>query len=151
MIDHTTQNILNIGEKHETALLDTLRDLAPYYPFSEQFIINLDVANFRTLETMTNRFSKLQDLLGSKIFDFYLISVSENIDGLSMLDKIHKLEKLNMLESEEIWQQLRDVRNHAAHEYPDQPLLTAQHLNSIYEFAPLLIEIFQKFATSIRN
>lgn len=65
-----------------------------------------------------------------------------------MIDKIHKLEKLAILDNAEEWTQLRDARNHISHEYPDNPKLAAQHLNNVYALAPKLISIYQKLITT---
>lgn len=149
MTDDKTGSILKVADIHVKNLQEALDDMADKYPFAKDFIVNLHKNDLRTLETMTSRFGKLQDLLGMKIIDMYLQSQSQPIEGASMLDKIHKLEKLNMIDSEDTWIELRNVRNHITHEYPDDPELTAQHINNVYRLAPMLISIYKKLATTI--
>lgn len=151
MIDEGTAGILKIADKHVMTLQSTLDDMAANYPFTEKFIVNMDKNDLRTLDTLTGRFGKLQDLVGSKIIDIYLQSQSQGIEGLSILDKINKLEKLYILDDASIWKDLRDIRNHITHEYPDKPAIAAKHLNNAYELAPKLIAIYQKIAAEIKK
>lgn len=150
MIDEKIDGILKIADIHVKALQSTLDDIVTNYPFSAAFVTNMSKDNFRILETMTGRFGKLQDLLGTKIIDIYLQTQAQPIEGLTMLDKIHKLEKLHIIENDDVWNELRTTRNHIAHEYPDKPELAAQHLNNVYRLAPKLIEIYQKIADVIK-
>lgn len=58
------------------------------------------------------------------------------------LDKINKLERLGIIENVELWKEMRDARNHIAHEYPDHPELTALYLNKVFDLAPKLLKFF---------
>lgn len=151
MKDEKIDAILKVAEIHVKTLQSTLDDLEKKYPFTESFVVNMQTTDLRTLETMNSRFGKLQDLVGTKIIDLYLMSESQPIEGLSMLDKVHKLEKLNMLDTEDIWGELRRVRNNISHEYPDAPAFAAKQLNHVYKLAPILISIYQKLASAIKT
>lgn len=48
------------------------------------------------------------------------------------LDKLNRLEKLHAIPSVGDWLMLRDLRNSAMHEYPDQPEINAANLNRIF-------------------
>ncbi len=149
MIDAKISAVMAIAEKHLIHLQNAMHDMSAHYPFTQNFIINLSEDDLRILDTMTGRFSKLQDLLGTKIIDIYLESVNEPIIGQSILDKINKLEKLYIIDSADLWTELRDVRNHISHEYPDNPQLAADHLNDAYKFALQLIAIYHKLKSEI--
>jgi hypothetical protein len=151
MIDDKTKGMLKIADKHLLTLQEALDDMHDNYPFSEQFIKNMSKSELRTLETMTSRFGKLQDLVGTKIIDLYLLHELQPIEGLSILDKVHKLEKLHVLDNAEIWRELRDVRNNISHEYPDNPELAAKQLNNVYRLASVLISIYYKLSAKILN
>ncbi len=151
MIDAKSEAILRIADTHVKNLQAAFDDLQNKFPFTEQFIVNMEKTELRILETMTSRFAKLQDLMGTKIIDLFLLHESQPIEGLSMLDKIHKLEKHNMLDSEDTWIELRNVRNHISHEYPDNPELASKQLNHVYSLAPTLIAVYEKLAKVIRS
>lgn len=150
MTEPQTLAMLKIADLHVKHLQDALNDIKDDFPCDEKFIINMDKNTLRILDTMTGRFGKLQDLVGTRIIDLYLQNQSQPIEGLTIIDKVHKLEKLHIIENEDIWRELREVRNHIAHEYPDNPELAAQHLNNVYKLAPTLINIYQKLATAIK-
>ncbi len=61
-----------------------------------------------------------------------------------MLDKLNRLEKLGLLESTEAWEKLRALRNHFAHEYPDEPALRAAYLNQGFDVAASIETILQR-------
>jgi len=78
-----------------------------------------DYNNTRIVNSFLFNFSKLQDKIGAKLFKTVLYELKE-IDtfSLTMIDVLHKLEILNILESAEQWEKLREIRNVLAHEYP---------------------------------
>ena len=78
-----------------------------------------DYNNTRIVNSFLFNFSKLQDKIGSKLFKQVLYELKE-IDtfSLTMIDVLHKLEMLNILDSAEQWEKLRETRNILAHEYP---------------------------------
>ena len=78
-----------------------------------------DYNNTRIVNSFLFNFSKLQDKIGAKLFKTVLYELKE-IDtfSLTMIDVLHKLESLSILESTEQWERLREIRNILAHEYP---------------------------------
>lgn len=78
-----------------------------------------DYNNTRIVNSFLFNFSKLQDKIGTKLFKQVLYELKE-IDtfSLTMIDVLHKLEKLNILDASEQWEKLRETRNILAHEYP---------------------------------
>lgn len=78
-----------------------------------------DYNNTRILNSFLFNFSKLQDKIGAKLFKKVLYELKE-IDtfSLTMIDVLNRLEKLNILDTAEQWERLREIRNILAHEYP---------------------------------
>jgi hypothetical protein len=68
---------------------------------------------------MSNRFAKLQDTIGRKLFPLLLMVLNEHEESDSFIDRLHKLEKLNVLKDPSLWDRMRKVRNEIAHEYPE--------------------------------
>lgn len=70
-------------------------------------------------EVVTARFSRLSDFLVQKIFR--LIDTIELVDEGTILDRLHRAEKRNLVSSSKQFAELRHVRNTIAHEYePDE-------------------------------
>ena len=76
------------------------------------------------------RYSKLQDIMGAKLFKSYLMSQGESIDK-PFIDILNQLERLNILEVDE-WFELRDIRNNIAHHYEEDKELAIDLINTIY-------------------
>lgn len=136
--------IIKIADIHAARINMALEDLKVVLPFDQHKIGTIQKQNLLLIELLVSRFGQLQDLLGVKIIDTFLKDQAENIDGLTMLDKIHKLERLGIIEDAAIWKDMRQARNHAVHEYPDHPELTANYLNQVVALAPKLLDILNK-------
>ena len=134
--------IFKIADIHAERIQTALSDLKDLFPLNSDKVENLDKENLLLLELLTSRFAKLQDLLGSKIIGDFLAMTEDARENMTMLDKIHMLERLEIIEDSELWKEMRVVRNNISHEYPDKPELTAENLNRIFELAPKLIQLF---------
>ena len=78
-----------------------------------------DYQNVRIVNSFLFNFSKLQDKIGAKLFRKVLYEIKE-IDSLNipMIDILNLLERLEIIENQMEWDELREVRNSIAHEYP---------------------------------
>ena len=78
-----------------------------------------DYKNTRIVNSSLFNFSKLQDKIGAKLFKKTLYELKE-IDSFSigMIDVLNLLEKLEIVEDATDWDNLREIRNILAHEYP---------------------------------
>ena len=78
-----------------------------------------EYSNTRIVNSFLFNFGKLQDKIGAKLFKQVLYELRE-IDefSLTMIDVLHKLEALTIIDSIEQWDKLREIRNILAHEYP---------------------------------
>jgi len=61
-----------------------------------------------------------------------------------MLDKLHRLEKLGYLPNVESWNTLRSIRNHFAHDYPQDDALKAAYLNEAVSAVPQMEALLAK-------
>ncbi len=77
------------------------------------------------------RFSKLQDIMGAKLFKSYLLSQGENVDK-PFLDILNQLEKLDILQVD-AWFELRDIRNNISHNYEENENISIDILNTIFK------------------
>jgi hypothetical protein len=133
-----------IARIHAQRIESAMQKLAPYFPISAEKAGQLTTDELALCELYTGRFGKLQDLMGTQLFDLVLDLAGELKSTMTMIDKINKLEQLEVLESVEVWKNLRAIRNHLSHEYPDDPDATAKHLNQVYAMGSVLLQYFQK-------
>lgn len=142
------ESALEIAKIHVKRLAYALEKLSPIFPMPADKVNALTDEELLLLELLTSRFAKLQDFMGAKLFTVFLESKGELADEMTFLDKIHKLEKLNLITSAEDWMVMRQIRNHLSHEYPHKPELTAQYLNQAYTMAFKLINCLDKLSAS---
>jgi hypothetical protein len=140
------QSALEIAQIHAKRLTYSWEKLSSIFPITADRVTSLTDEEFLYLELLTSRFAKLHDFMGAKLFTLFLESQGELADEMTFLDKIHKLEKLNIIEKADDWMKMRQVRNHLSHEYPHQPQVTAEYLNQAYGMVFQLIDCLDKIA-----
>ncbi|MDP2430927.1 MAG: hypothetical protein Q8O33_02745 [Pseudomonadota bacterium] len=78
-----------------------------------------DYSNQRIVNSFLFNYIKIQDKFGASLFRKLLFSLREiNSENMPMLDILHLLEKLEIIDSADEWDHLREIRNAIAHEYP---------------------------------
>jgi hypothetical protein len=97
------------------------------------------------------RYTKLQDTMGSRLFTSILNYLYEPIDNRPMLDFLHRLEKLGMVDCIEMWQKVHLVRNRFAHDYANDPEKNAALLNMAFASALDLYHMLNAKRTWFRN
>ena len=98
----------------------------------------------KTIDAFIYRFVKLQDYMGDKLFREILKSLLEYKDNMSMLDVLSRLEKLEIIASEDRWLDYREVRNKLTHEYPDNQ-------KDVLEGIKISLVYFKEIQTIVRN
>ncbi len=102
---------------HAARLQESLTYVANWPPLRPAILAARPGDKISILDMMTLRFSKLQDILGTKIFGLRLAALGEDPDAL--IDKLNKLERLNYIADINWWMDLREMHNQFAHDYPD--------------------------------
>ncbi len=98
---------------------------------------------YRPIDQFSTRFSKLQDMMGAKLFSDVLELTKEPGDLDAFVDKLNRLEKIGAIPSANGWLVLREMRNSFSHEYPDDPAIQAALLNKAFVLADKLIAILK--------
>jgi hypothetical protein len=103
-----------------------------YALLAEQTIDRVWMADYnhqRIVNSFLFNYLKIQDRIGSKLFRLALQQWRENdLDDMTMLDILNRLEKLGIIESVEAWDKLRELRNALAHEYPEDTKLRIENI-----------------------
>jgi len=121
-----------------------------HFPVTGKTMKALSPEDLGFFELFTSRFGKLQDLMGAKLFEALLFEMRQDV-GVSLRDKINQLKKFNINIDSVLWFKLRDIRNQAIHEYPDNYDLLAKYLNALYENTPVLLGIYQSICASFEK
>jgi len=141
--------LIKIADIHAEKINLAINRIKNIFPLNAKKIENFDESDMLYNELLISRFAKLQDYIGNVMIDEFLKITQDYSSSMTMIDKINKLEKLRIINSKEIWQDMRDARNHVSHEYPNKPELTAKYLNQIFNLAPFLIEILENVKSAI--
>ncbi|WP_245596349.1 hypothetical protein [Sulfurihydrogenibium subterraneum] len=126
---------------------NTLKDKG-FLPLDEEKIDTIleDDYLLAILDQIVYRFSKLQDSL-AKLVKSYLYIKGENVENLTMVDILNKLEKLELGITKEKWFELRELRNILVHEYEDEKYKIAKTFNKIYDE----INFFENFLGKLKD
>jgi hypothetical protein len=77
-----------------------------------------DMQKSRIINSFLFNITKIQDNLGAKFFKEILLDLREiDNESIPMVDVIHTLEKLHIVENLEQWDTLREIRNELTHNY----------------------------------
>lgn len=136
--------MINIADIHANRIKRAEPGLQQIFPITTEKAGNLSDQEIMLIELLISRFAKLQDYLGNIMINELLKYTKDYQDKFTMIDKLHKLERLEIIESADLWEEMREARNHIAHEYPDKPALMAKYLNQIFALTPKLLGIWDK-------
>jgi uncharacterized protein with HEPN domain len=128
---------------HIDRLVTVLNTLEKLYPLDNKKIENLSSEDIDKLDVLAFRFSKLQDLLGSKIFREYLVVLQYPVEGKNFLELLKELDKENIIEID-IWSEFRGIRNSISHDYPFEDNEKLEAINYLIGNVKYLIDITKK-------
>jgi hypothetical protein len=135
---------INVCDIHKERIELALLRIKSLFPLTPAKMEKLSLEELGFLELMTNRFAKLQDAIGGKIFPLLLKILQEYRPEESFLDRLNKLERLNIIESVTQWNRFREVRNSIAHDYPETSEMTVAALNECESLCTDLIQFWDK-------
>lgn len=125
------EGYMTIADTHAKRLRDAFNHIQSLIPMTQKSWDALSYEDFSSMDVAVFRFSKLQDVINSKIFILILEANKEDVHAMSFIDRINLLEKREFLPDANHWSAIRDIRNAIAHEYPDHPSANIEVLNKI--------------------
>ncbi len=127
---------------HRARLLKAKGYLKDTMPLDVNIYLSLDEVRMSFIDQMIFRFSKLQDTMRDKIFPAILELLGEEVKKLSFIDRLNRLEELELLYKDE-WMSLRKDRNEIAHEYSFNQDEVVDGINLIFDRVDDLLKIYQ--------
>jgi len=128
---------------HINRLTDVLSVLEKLYPLNNEKLETISLENKDKLDVLAFRFSKLQDLLGAKIFREYLVVLQYPVEDKNFLELLKELDKEKIIDID-IWSEFRGVRNSISHEYPFEEDEKLEAINYLIKNVKYLINITKK-------
>jgi len=143
---------LIVCQKSVDNLIFTLNSVKKLFPLTAETLDKLSPEFLEKLDAMTARFSRLQDLMGDRLFKSLALLESE--PQQRFLDVLNLMEKRGIIPSSQQWIELRNIRNEISHGYIKDTAQLAEMLTTIFNRAPELIENFQsvkQYANQVLN
>ena len=116
------------------------------YPFEEEY---LDDEIIDKLDVLAFRFSKLQSLVGEKLFREYL-KLFYDVEGKSFLEILKLLEKEGIIDID-TWGEFRKVRNFISHDYPLINSEKIEAINFLIENVAKIFEVVEKIKSRVNE
>jgi predicted nucleotidyltransferase len=133
---------LNECDKHTLRINKSFSKVKHIFPLSGSGYESLNDEEIAMIDQYLFRFSKLQDTMGEKLFRLIIEDFVENIDTLSFIDILNRLEKIGIIKNTNLWKKLRGLRNDISRQYDDEPNEMAESINNIFAQKDILIEIY---------
>ncbi|CAK0781901.1 H393 [Gammaproteobacteria bacterium] len=120
--------------------------------FDEESITHLSTMQRRLLDQIAYRYAKLQDTIGEKLLPGILDLIQEPLpEKATFIEKLWRLERLGVIESANLWKELRELRNQIAHEYHDQPKIKVAVINRFLHGAHQIIGLWQQIQAYVNS
>jgi len=129
----------------ELKLLEDSTEILKYsYANCQKIGIQKDyvIEDMDQFEAFTSRFARMSDMLIQKVFR--LLDKIELDDEGTIRDRINRAEKKGLIESADIFIQIRIVRNDIAHEYHIETLKDIY--KKVLELTPYLLDCTEKIS-----
>lgn len=101
-----------------------------------------DAETLEKLSAFSERFAKIQDVLASAMRHSLLLK-GEN--PLTFADVLMLMEKLEIIDDQQEWINIRLLRNIAAHDYTTDGDLQAEYFNTLHEQLTILLGMTDRF------
>ena len=130
--------LARVTEKECRHLLDTDgRLFGSLFTIEEAQKIETDPILAERLDAFVSRFGRLQDTVGDKLLPTLLSALAETPGPA--IDNLDKAEKFGLIESADVWMEMRRLRNQMVHEYIEDLAVLASALRSGHDFVPTLV------------
>ena len=149
MINTKLSYFITIAEQHDKRMHQASKEIGESVTASD--FDDPDIERIKSFELFTSRFAKLQDVLGAKLFPLYLHHTGEEASNLTFIDKLNKLERLGIIESADMWMDMRHIRNIITHEYPDDLETLALSFNQALSMSCTLSETLKRIKDKVTD
>lgn len=122
-----------------------------HFPPDKEKYKQLQPEELSFMDQLIFRFSKLQDSMGGKLFPAILENLGEDIRELPFIDRLAKLEKLNVIGSADEWMMLRETRNIVTYEFPFVTDEMIEGLNLLVKHQQVILDILEQVENFVKN
>ncbi len=143
------QEHIQTVEKHLDLIHFLLDELRSVLPFTAKIMEDMTMHQKVDCDALIFRFSLTQDTMATKVLPDYLELTEEQTQGMSFIDKLHLLERLEIIDDADQWRDLRELRNHYSHVYTTSSQDQADYLNKVCKAIPIFDECLERIKKRI--
>ncbi len=143
------QEHIQTVEKHLDLIHFLLDELQSISPFAAKIMEDMTKYQKVNCDALIFRFSLTQDTMATKVLPDYLELTEEQTQGMSFIDKLHLLERLEIIDDADQWRDLRELRNHYSHVYTTSSQDQADYLNKVCKAIPIFDECLERIKKRI--
>ncbi len=145
-------NYIEECDRHIVKIKHAISKMKNFMPLTLDDYRSLSEDDKEHIDQFIFRYSKLQDAMGEKLFPTILKNLKENFENKPFRDLIDRLEKLEIIESANDWDELRKSRNSLSHEYSSEENELVININIVYEkLIPKIFSIYDKIIFYIES
>ncbi len=144
---NTIESSLAECDSHLARMNQAYSRIGGVLPFNQDNFPPVDDNTSAHLDQFLFRFIKMQDSIAKRLLPSLYQVLEDNQDSRPFLDILNRLEQLGFIESVEIWQFFRDLRNNLAHDYPESREQNIINLNLLFQKRGEFISLY----TGIKN
>jgi hypothetical protein len=145
-------NYVDECDRHIVKIKHALSKMKNFMPLTLSDFKSLSEDDKEHIDQLIFRYSKLQDAMGEKLFPSILKNLKEDYEHKPFRDIIDRLEKLEIIESANDWEELRKSRNVLSHEYSSEENELVININNVYEkLVPKIFLIYDRIILYIEN
>lgn len=136
---------------HSERMSFALNKIKRHFPLDREIYLQLQPEELSFFDQLVFRFSKLQDSMGNRLFPAILENLGEEIREMPFIDRLSKLEELNIIPAADTWMLLRETRNMVTHEYPFIADEEIEGLNLLNKHSELILSVWTQVADYARG
>ncbi|RZD17334.1 MAG: hypothetical protein EVJ46_03645 [Candidatus Acididesulfobacter guangdongensis] len=139
-------------DRHIIKIKHALSKMKNFMPLTLSDFGSLSEDDKEHIDQLIFRYSKLQDSMGEKLFPSILKNLKEDYEHKPLRDIIDRLEKLEIIERADDWEELRKSRNFLSHEYSTEENELVININNVYgKLVPKIFLIYERIILYIEN
>ena len=142
--------LARVTDKACQHLLDTDgRLFGNFFTIEDAQKIDTDPSLAERLDAFVSRFGRLQDTVGDKLLPALLSAFAEKTGPA--IDNLDKCEKFGLIESADVWMEMRRLRNQMVHEYIEDLAVLTSALRTGHAFVPTLVLAARRCVTEAQR
>jgi len=142
--DDKLHEIFEICALHLRRMRFSHDKVTSFIPLNRDNYYEMDDETISFLDQYIFRFSKLQDIIGARLFPTLMDYLAEPMNDRPFIDLLNRLERLGILDSAINWIELHRVRNDIAHEYPTSLPERIEGINILFDQLNTLNEVVER-------